>query len=200
MTAPAGADGVAGAIQLRFGGSGGQGLQLSAKILAAALLRAGRTIALSQSYEPTSRGGVSRSDIVVGEGRAPADYPLATELDFLVLLDDVAAPSSLPLVRAGGLVLADASRVTLDSDGAITTRFLPFIALARSLGHERVANVVALGALIAAGDFCPLAAVEAALREETPRKFLDINVEALAAGHRLVMAPLAGVPGATAGA
>ena len=182
-------DRTGGGVQLRFGGSGGQGLQLSAKILAAALLRAGRTIALSQSYEPTSRGGVSRSDIVVGEGAEPVDYPLATELDFLVLLDDVAVPSSLPLMRAGGLVLADAARVDIAGGGGFVLTPLPFIALARSLGNERVANIVALGALIAASELCPLAAVEAVVQEETPRKFLDINVEALAAGHRLVMAP-----------
>lgn len=181
-------DGKGGGVQLRFGGSGGQGLQLSAKILAASLLRAGRTIALSQSYEPTSRGGVSRSDIVVGEGLAPVEYPLATELDFLVLLDDVAAPSSLPLVRDGGLVLADAARVDLADGGGYAVRRLPFTTLARSLGNERVANIVALGALIAAAELCPLAAVDAVLREETPRKFLDINREALAAGFRLVMA------------
>ena len=188
-------DGTAGAVQLRFAGSGGQGLQLSAKILAAALLRAGRSIAVSQSYEPTTRGGLSRSDIVVGEGAAPVDYPLATELDFLVLLDDVAAASSLPLVRAGGLVLADAARVTAGASEGVVLRSLPFVSLARSLGNERVANIVALGALMAAARLCPPAALEAVLREETPRKFLDLNSEALAAGHRLVMTAAESVPG-----
>lgn len=179
-----------GVTQVRFGGSGGQGLQLSAKILAASLLRSGRTVALSQSYEPTSRGGVSRSDLVVGDGTAAVDYPLATDLDFLVLLDDVATASSLPLVRRGGLVLADAARVEPGAGGDFVVRALPFIAVARSLGNERVANIVALGALIAAADLCTLAIVEAAVRAETPPKFLDINVEALAAGHRLIMVPL----------
>ncbi len=175
--------------EIRFAGSGGQGLQLSAKILAASLLRAGRTIALSQSYEPTSRGGLSRSDIVVGEAAEPVAYPLVTQLDFLVLLDDVAAASSWPLVRDGGLVLADSDRVDGGDGAGWAVRRLPFTAIARSLGNERVANIVALGALIAAAAVCPLAAVDAVVREETPRKFLDINREALAAGHRLVTAP-----------
>ncbi len=180
-----------GGVQLRFGGSGGQGLQLSAKILAAALLRAGRTIALSQSYEPTSRGGVSRSDIVVGEGAEPVDYPLATELDFLVLLDDVAVPSSLPLMRAGGLVLADAARVDIAGGGGFVLTPLPFIALARSLGNERVANIVALGALIGASGVCATDMIAAAIREETPRKFVEINLEALALGQRIAPVPVA---------
>lgn len=192
-----------GEIQVRLGGSGGQGLQLSSKIVAAALLRSGRTVALSQSYEPTSRGGVSQSDLVVGDGAAAIDYPLVTALDYLVLLDEVAAPASLRLVKAGGVVLADAARVDaagLTSRGSTGTaeggpgdglivRQLPFTELARSLGNERIANIIALGALIAAADLCPLATVRAVLREETPPKFLDINVEALAAGHRLISAP-----------
>ncbi|MEE8453815.1 MAG: hypothetical protein V3R90_03470 [Limibaculum sp.] len=41
--------------EIRFGGSGGQGLQLSAKLLADALIQEGRKVARSQSYEPTSR-------------------------------------------------------------------------------------------------------------------------------------------------
>jgi 2-oxoglutarate ferredoxin oxidoreductase subunit gamma len=178
-----------GVTQIRFGGSGGQGLQLSAKILAASLLRCGRTVALSQSYEPTSRGGVSRSDLVVGDGAAAVDYPLVTDLDVLVLLDDVAAASSLPLVRRGGLVLADAARVEASAEAGRVVRSLPFIAVARTLGNERVANIVALGALIAAADLCPLATVEAVVRAETPPKFLDMNIEALEAGHRLIMLP-----------
>lgn len=182
-------DRASGAVQLRFGGSGGQGLQLSAKILAAALLRAGRTIALSQSYEPTSRGGVSRSDIVVGEGTEAVDFPLATKLDYLVLLDEVASLSSLPLVRGRGVVLLDADRVEFGGGERFAVRRLPFTTLARSLGNERVANIVALGALIAVAELCSLATVEAIVREETPRKFLDINLEALALGHHLAVAP-----------
>ena len=189
-----------GEIQVRLGGSGGQGLQLSSKILAASLLRSGRTVALSQSYEPTSRGGVSQSDLVVGDGAAAIDYPLVTAIDYLVLLDEVAAPASLRLVRAGGVVLADAARVDaagLTSRGGsgaaegdeLVVRRLPFTELARSLGNERIANIIALGALIAAADLCPLATVHAVLRKETPPKFLDINIEALAAGHRLISAP-----------
>jgi 2-oxoglutarate ferredoxin oxidoreductase subunit gamma len=185
-----------GEIQVRLGGSGGQGLQLSARILAAALLRGGRTVALSQSYEPTSRGGVSQSDLVVGDGAAPIDYPLVTAIDALVLLDEVAAPASLRLLRAGGVVLADAARVEAaglagGSGGGWVVRQLPFTELARTLGNERIANIIALGALIAAADLCPLATVNAALRAETPPKFLDMNVAALSAGYRLIGTPAA---------
>ena len=160
------------------------------------MLRSGRTVALSQSYEPTSRGGVSQSDLVVGDGAAAIDYPLVTAIDYLVLLDEVAAPASLRLLRAGGVVLADAARVDAaglagGSGGGWVVRQLPFTELARTLGNERIANIIALGALIAAADLCPLATVNAVLRAETPPKFLDMNVAALAAGYRLIGAPAA---------
>jgi 2-oxoglutarate ferredoxin oxidoreductase subunit gamma len=171
--------------EIRFAGSGGQGLQLSAKILASALLRSGRSLALSQSYEPTSRGGVSRSDIVVGDADAAVEYPLATRLDHLVLLDDAAAASSLPLVGPGGLVLAEAGVVGV-AEGPFVLRRLPFIESARRLGNERVANAVALGALIAASAVCGTDVVVAAIREETPRKFVEMNLEALELGRRLL--------------
>ena len=63
-------------LEIRLSGSGGQGLILAAGILAEALVAEGRSAAQSQSYEPTSRGGLSRSDLVVSDGEA--DYPLVT--------------------------------------------------------------------------------------------------------------------------
>ncbi len=173
--------------EIRFAGSGGQGLQLSAKILASALLRSGRSLALSQSYEPTSRGGLSRSDIVVGEDADPVEYPLATRLDHLVLLDGAAAAASLPLVGPGGLVLADAGVAGVE-EGPFILRRLPFIASARRLGNERVANTIALGALVAASGVCGTDGIVAAIREETPRKFVEINLDALELGRALVQA------------
>ena len=60
--------------EIRFGGTGGQGLQLSAKLLADALSEQGLNVARSQSYEPTSRGGISRADLVISHDAL--DFPL----------------------------------------------------------------------------------------------------------------------------
>jgi 2-oxoglutarate ferredoxin oxidoreductase subunit gamma len=53
------------------------------------------------------------------------------------------------------------------------------------LGSERVANMVALGALAALAGICERKALEQAVRAETPKSFLDLNLDALAAGYRL---------------
>ena len=92
-------------IEIRIGGTGGQGLILSAKMLADALAAGGKRVAQSQTYEPTSRGGYCNSDLVISDGEV--DFPLATALDHLVLLDRMAVKPSWPLLKPGALVIAD---------------------------------------------------------------------------------------------
>ena len=170
-------------MEIRIGGTGGQGLILSAKMLADALAAAGRRVAQSQTYEPTSRGGFCNSDLVVSDGEV--DYPLATALDCLVLLDRMAVKPSWPLMKAGALVIADTRLCPELPKGKYRGYHLPLSRTAIELGSERVANIVALGALAQIAGLCERKALEQAVRAETPRSFLDINMDALAAGYKL---------------
>ena len=170
-------------IEVRIAGTGGQGLILAAKMLADALAAGGRRVAQSQTYEPTSRGGYCNSDLVTSD--AEVDYPLATALDALVLLDRMAVAPSWPLLRPGALVIADTRLCPELPAGDCRALHLPMTRTAIELGSERVANIVALGALAALADLCTRDTLERAVRSETPRAFLDLNMDALAAGYRL---------------
>ena len=170
-------------LEVRLSGAGGQGLLLSARILAEALVAEGRRVAQSQSYEPTSRGGLSRADLVVGD--QDADYPLVTALDYLVILDQAAATASDGLIKDDALVLADARRVTAPPAGAAVPQCLPFSDTALALGSERVANIIALGALVAMSDVCRRDSVEQVLRTGTPKGYQDLNLEALHKGFEM---------------
>jgi 2-oxoglutarate ferredoxin oxidoreductase subunit gamma len=172
-----------GELEIRLSGSGGQGLILSARILSEALTLEGRTVAQSQSYEPTSRGGLSRSDLVVGDG--VPDYPLVTALDSLLILDQCAAEASAGLIKAGATVIVDTRRVTAPPQGDFALYALPLSETARRLGNERVANIVALGALVELSGVCRRDSLEQAIRARTPKGYLDLNLEAMAAGGRL---------------
>ena len=168
--------------EIRFAGSGGQGLQLSATILASTLNRAGLLVAQSQSYEPTSRGGFSRADLVFGE--RIADYPLVTRLDYLVALDQYGVDRSLDFLADATVVLADAALVTHLPDREISDlRSLPFTETAVRLGNKRVANIVALGALIGLGGIADYETLVEAVRAGVPPRFLDLNLEAVERGH-----------------
>ena len=170
--------------ELRFSGAGGQGLQLSAKLLAGALAREGCTIAYSQSYEPTSRGGISRSDLVVGANGA-VDYPLVSALDYLLILDQIAATDAGELIGKGTRVLADSRRVENPPKGKFALRLMPFSERAIGLGNERVANVIALAALVGVNRLCKRETLEQVVRAGVPRKFLDLNLAALREGFTL---------------
>lgn len=171
-------------IEIRLSGSGGQGLGLSGRILAEALTKEGRRVAQSQSYEPTSRGGLSRSDLVAGDDTP--DYPLVTALDFLLILDQCAVTDLEELIKPRTLVLADSDRVPEPPRGDFAVYTLPFTDTARRLGNERVANIVALAALVSLGGLCPGETLETAIRSRTPKGFLDLNLEAMNAGFQLV--------------
>lgn len=169
--------------EIRIGGTGGQGLILCAKMLADALSSAGRCVAQSQTYEPTSRGGYCNSDLVISEDEV--DFPLATALDCLVLLDQMAVKPSWGLLKPGALVIADTRLCPELPKGDYRIHSLPLSRSAIGLGSERVANIVALGALAALSAVCERKTLEQAVRAETPRSFLDLNMDALAAGYAL---------------
>jgi 2-oxoglutarate ferredoxin oxidoreductase subunit gamma len=175
-----GGPGHAGAIELRIAGTGGQGLILAATMLAKALAAQGRRVAQSQTYEPTSRGGYCNADLVVAD--AEVDYPLATSLDALVLLDRLAVAPSWPLLKAGALVIADTRLCPEVPAGDVHVLHLPLTRTAIELGAERAANIVALGALAAVSGVCSREALTHTVRTETPKSFVDLNLDALAAG------------------
>ncbi len=170
-------------IEIRIGGTGGQGLILSAKMLADAMAVSGKRVAQSQAYEPTSRGGFCNADLVISDGEV--DFPLVTAIDHLVLLDRLAVKPSWSLLKPGALVIAD-SRLCPDlPKGEYRSHHLPLSAIALELGSERVTNIVALGALVAQSGICDRERIEQAVRAETPRGFLDLNMDALEAGYSI---------------
>jgi len=174
--------------EIRIGGTGGQGLILCAKMLADALAASAKRVAQSQSYEPTSRGGFCSADLVVSDGEI--DFPLATALDHLVLLDRMAVAPSWPLLKEGALVIADLRLCPELPQGDCRAHHLPLSRTALELGSERVTNMVALGALVAMSGICARERIEQAVRAATPRGFLDLNLDALAAGFSIAARPV----------
>ena len=176
-----------GRIEIRLGGTGGQGLVLSGKMLADALAAEGKHVAQSQTYEPTSRGGYCNADLVVSD--IAVDFPIAIALDQLVLLDRLAIKPSWPLLKPGALVIADTRLCPELPVGDYRRYHLPLSRTALELGSERVTNIVALGALLALSELCDRKRIEQAGRASTPRGFLDLNMDALAAGYAIVTPP-----------
>jgi len=171
---------------IRLSGVGGQGLVVGAKVLADALMREGKTVAQSQSYEPVSRGGLSRSDVVVGEGLI--DYPLVTTLDLLLVAEQSALAVSESLIAKNGIVLCDSERSPEPPQGDFQVFSLPLTDTARRLGNIRMANMVALGAMAALSERCRLESLEQAVQAQMAQRFWDDAATAVRAGAELSQA------------
>ena len=177
--------------EIRLSGSGGQGLVLAGRILAEALVREGKQIAQSTSYEPTSRGGLSRADLVVDTGEL--DYPLAVRLDLVVILDPVATNLSPESLAAQALIVID-HEIKVPPWKNCQLLSLPLLQTARTVGNLRVTNIVALGALNQASKTVGPNTLEMVIRERVPTKFLQLNLDAFAAGVALVPGALETIP------
>jgi 2-oxoglutarate ferredoxin oxidoreductase subunit gamma len=170
-------------IEIRLCGSGGQGLLVAGAILAEALALEGLRVAQSQSFEPTSRGGFSRTDLVASLGAV--DFPLATALDCALILDQIAVAPTAILIKRRGLVLLDRERVPRPPCGELALHALLLQESARRLGDLRVTNLVGLGALARLSAICSDASLEKAIRSTSPARFVALNLEAARAGRRL---------------
>ncbi len=169
--------------QIRLSGSGGQGLQLAAEILAGAMLSVGKRVAQSISYEPTSRGGLSRSDLVIGD--EAVDYPLVTDLDCLLILDQIAVDGSLDIIRPSTVVLMDSDRVTAAPKVECKLVSMALVRAAQGIGNVRTANIIALSALAELSGFCQAATLRQMVEERMPPRFVALNLDALAKGIEL---------------
>jgi 2-oxoglutarate ferredoxin oxidoreductase subunit gamma len=166
-------------IEIRLAGSGGQGLILAGVILAeAAGIHEGKFVAQTQSYGPEARGGASKSEVVISD--AEIDYPKAIKPDVLLCMSQAACDTYIFDLKPGGLFLVDSTLVhDLPTTRAVA---LPFTQIARELGQEVMANVVALGALAALTGIVSLESLETALLARVPQGSEDLNKKALAAG------------------
>lgn len=172
--------------EIRFSGAGGQGLITAGIILAeAASIIEGRHAVQSQSYGPEARGGASKSEVIIGE--KPIDYPKATIVDACLAMTQEAADKYAVGIKKGGLLLVDTDFVPNPPKGDYTIYDMPIMRTAKTeVGREIVANVIALGAMIALTDVVKRESGEEAVLRRVPEAFKDLNKKAYALGFEKV--------------
>jgi 2-oxoglutarate ferredoxin oxidoreductase subunit gamma len=165
--------------EIRLAGSGGQGLILAGIILAeAAGIYDGKFVCQTQSYGPAARGGASKAEVVISD--AEIDYPKAIQPDVFLAMNQKSLDTYLGDLKPGGLLIVDATLVP--EVPAESYAALPFTLLARELGKEMVANIVALGALAALSAAVTHKSLEKAVLARVPQGTEELNKRALAAG------------------
>src|SRR5512142_2970251 len=93
-------------MEIRLAGEGGQGMILAGIILAeAAAIYEGKHVTQTQSYGPETRGGASRSEVVISDGEI--DHVEVLEPDVVLALSQQAYDKFGRTVRTGGLLIVD---------------------------------------------------------------------------------------------
>ncbi|WP_305043797.1 2-oxoacid:acceptor oxidoreductase family protein [Geoalkalibacter sp.] len=174
--------------EIRFSGAGGQGLITAGIILAeAASIVEGKHAVQSQSYGPEARGGASKSEVIISDG--PIDYPKATIVDACLAMTQEAADKYANGIKPGGVLLLDADFVPREPKGDFKIVRMPIMRTAKEdIGREIVANVVALGAMIALTDAVSREAGEKAVLSRVPEAFIELNKKAYNLGFEKVKA------------
>lgn len=168
--------------EIRFSGSGGQGIITAAVVMADAVgTLDGHYVAQTQSYGPEARGGKSKAEVVISS--RPIDYPKALHIDLLLAMTQAACDAYFYDIKPDGILVVDSTFV----EQLPTSRYvsIPFTDIARNdVGREIVANMVALGAV---GYLCgqvDLENLEKALLSRVPAGTESFNKDALRAGIR----------------
>jgi 2-oxoglutarate ferredoxin oxidoreductase subunit gamma len=169
--------------EIRFSGAGGQGLILAGIIMGeAASIFDGKQAVQSQSYGPEARGGASKSEVIISD--EPIDFPKATAVDALLALTQEACDKYSRDLKEGGILLVDSDLVKKPPKGNFTLVRFPIINTAKNeVGRTIVANIVALGAMVALTGIVSREGAEKAVLSRVPEAFVELNRKAFQAGY-----------------
>lgn len=174
-------------ISLKLAGSGGDGAQTAAMLIAQAAINEGFDATHIPSYGPESRGGTSYADVHVAKDEVLS--PASPHPHILLAFNQLSLMKFGPDVVEGGIIIYDSSVVkTAPLFPGKKVYGIPFTQTAVDLGKSMVKNIVALGALQAAsGLFAQdtfLTAIRMALKSKC--SLIPINEEAFAWGVKLM--------------
>ncbi len=181
-------------------GVGGQGILLAGEILAKVALNAGYDVKRSEVHGMAQRGGSVNSQVRFGEV-VPSSIIPTGEVDILLSFEKLEPLRWMPFCNKKTVALVNDQQIhTLTTatslqeypenvNEELSSKFknlhlVPARDMAEELGNLRVVNVILLGLMSKQLQF-PREAWIDALTERLPKKILDVNMRAFAAGEAL---------------
>lgn len=167
-----------------FAGFGGQGVLFAGQLLTYSGMAEGLYVTWIPSYGPEMRGGTANCTVIVSEEIIGA--PVVRNPTAAVVMSRPSMEKYEPLVKPGGVMIVNASLIDMKSQrDDIRVLYVPASDIATELGNVRMANMVALGALIGATGLVSYDTVMQQLDEHLSarqRKWLEPNGQALKKG------------------
>lgn len=167
-------------------GAGGQGIMVLGKILAEAAMRENKYLTWFPSYGAEVRGGAAHCMVVISDRQISS--PHIDKADILIVMNGPSLTRFKSRIRNRGLLIINASLAAKPTNKNIDILSYPFTDIAASLGNIKIANVVALGCLIAHKKIVKAEAILNAisgLASGSKKNLIEINRKALREGMRL---------------
>jgi 2-oxoglutarate ferredoxin oxidoreductase subunit gamma len=169
--------------EVMFAGFGGQGILLSAKILAHTAMEAGYEVIWIPSYGPEMRGGTAYCMVIMSD--RPIGSPIVKNPLHLVAMNRPSLEKFAPVVKPGGVVLINSSLIPVQSGrDDVDEIMIPVNDIAIEAGSVRSANIVALSAFVARSGILPIENLRESVKKEFARKakLIPLNMDAIDRG------------------
>ena len=171
--------------ELRLSGMGGQGLVLAGIILAEAAMAQGLNVVQTASYGPESRGGASRSEVIISS--TEIDYPAVIRSDYLLAMTQEAADRFAPDMKSDGVSLYDTTWVKTipQTDGGLAFGYQLTETAIEKYQKSIFANIIGLGIVCRSSGVLKEEILLDALLNRVPKKHRDANKMAFELGMEL---------------
>jgi 2-oxoglutarate ferredoxin oxidoreductase subunit gamma len=178
--------------ELILSGFGGQGIMFAGQILSYAAMDADKQVTWIPSYGPEMRGGTANCTVVIADEEIGS--PVVKNPDVVLAMNLPSLEKYEPTIKPGGVLVINESMVDRGAKRKdITVVVVPCNKIAEEIGSPRLANMVAIGALIAASRVLSMPDLETALNNHMPgrhKALLPKNVEALKKGEEFALKAL----------
>ena len=176
--------------EIILSGFGGQGIMSIGKNLVEAGVEEGMEVSWVPSYGPEMRGGTANCTVILSDERIGS--PLVEHPSEIIVMNRAALSKFEPQVLSGGTVFVNSSIIPNKiSRTDLKAVYVPCDEIAAELGNTKVANMVMLGAYIAATKSIKVETIESMIHEMfagKKAKLIPLNIEALKRGMTCAMA------------
>ncbi|MDN6160553.1 MAG: 2-oxoacid:acceptor oxidoreductase family protein, partial [Staphylococcus equorum] len=182
-------------VSWKVGGQQGEGIESTGEIFATAMNRKGYYLYGYRHFSSRIMGGHTNNKIRVSTSPVHA---ISDDLDILIAFDQETIEVNHHEMRTDSIIIADSKAKPEKPEGCRAQLIdLPFTATAKELGTALMKNMVAIGATCAVMKL-DISAFETLITNMFTRKgakVVEMNIEALNEGYRLMMEQLNTVEG-----
>ncbi len=177
--------------EVLLAGFGGQGVLFMGDLVARSAMAQGLHVTYMPTYGVAMRGGTANCVVIMSD--EPIGSPVMDTPDIAVILNQQSFDKFQPLVKKGGMIVANSAMVDADSftrEGDVRLVMAPATDISREVtGREQSTNMAALGAMLAADTTLSLEIVEETLRanlDPSKHALLEPNLKTIRAGMAAV--------------